>query len=675
MSRKKENEIVAFKDVKAVIIGETFTSLLDPLTLDTPCLLLPICGIPIIELILNSLSSIKEILICINKHKKLLEKYLHTYHPKLKYKIIYNENFKNVDDCLRQINKQDNNITSDFILIRGLSIINSDFEELYNVHLQNKKNDKNCIITTLMKKFKTTNEIKTTYDENILIYNDINKQIYQYEPTYGKKNIEIFKKMDLKGNIDINYIVRSDLIETGVDICTPKFIEQLSGVGKFCLQSVRDTIGSIISDEIYDDTFYLHELSEDDYCGLIRNIESYLKVNFEILNRWGYPIVIDNIDMSNKLKINLKQIRFSLYSDKDSNSENFRKADLFSQVVILNKENIVGKESKLKECILCKDIKIGEKCELYNCIILEGTKIENNVIIKNSIIGKKCVIKSGTKVISSVLGSNVVLDKDSIKKRIFVDELNQLHDIDKDTFLNDLEEYEKICLSKNSRYGFYITDLDTDTDEIKIKDDNEFYSDEEIIQEEETFEEGVQHIISTGQNKNKEPEELVNEIWTLRNYKNPIPTPEETLQICLTNILRQFLNGKKFVKNINNVKGLIELFKNWKPLFDKFVIDDTVELKLISVLEQICIEVEEIKNYFYVLLQILNGQCKLIKDQTIFDWNENEESSYETTEGTKNIPNDVNKKNKKDMKKYIEDLKENEEDDEEEEEEEDDDKN
>ena len=194
MSRKKENEIVAFKDVKAVIIGETFTSLLDPLTLDTPCLLLPICVIPIIELILNSLSSIKEILICINKHKKLLEKYLHTYHPKLKYKIIYNENFKNVDDCLRQINKQDNNITSDFILIRGLSIINSDFEELYNVHLQNKKNDKNCIITTLMKKFKTTNEIKTTYDENILIYNDINKQIYQYEPTYGKKISKYLKK-------------------------------------------------------------------------------------------------------------------------------------------------------------------------------------------------------------------------------------------------------------------------------------------------------------------------------------------------------------------------------------------------------------------------------------------------------------------------------------------------
>ena len=50
-------------------------------------------------------------------------------------------NFKNVDDCLRQINKQDNNITSDFILIRGLSIINSDFDFylqfIFQLFLQN----------------------------------------------------------------------------------------------------------------------------------------------------------------------------------------------------------------------------------------------------------------------------------------------------------------------------------------------------------------------------------------------------------------------------------------------------------------------------------------------------------------------------------------------------------
>ena len=58
--------------------------------------------------------------------------------------------------------------------------------------------------------------------------------------------------------------------------------------------------------EIYLDTFYLYDLGKDLYCEIIRNVESYLKVNFGILNRWAYLIVIDNIDMSNKLKINLK---------------------------------------------------------------------------------------------------------------------------------------------------------------------------------------------------------------------------------------------------------------------------------------------------------------------------------------------------------------------------------
>ena len=399
MSKEK----LEYKEARAVIIGDTFTSLLEPLTLDTPYLLLPICGIPLIELILNSLGAIKEIIICIKQHKKQIETYLRTYHDKLNYKLIFNEDFKNVGDCLRQI-KQENYITSDFILIRGLFIINSDFEELFNIHLLNKKKDSNCIITSIMKKYKTTNEIKTYYDENILIYNDINKRIFQFEPSYNKKKLEIFKGISSKENMDNKFIIRSDLFETGVEICSTKFLEKMTEKEKFDLQSIRDTIGQILSDEIYSDTFYLHELGEDTYCGLIRNVESYLKVNFEILNRWAYPIVIDNIDMSNKLKINLKQIRFGLYGDKETNPEIFFKSNLFSEVVILNKEDCVEKESKLKKCVLGKDVKIGEKCDLYNCIIYKGTKIENDVIIKNSIIGKNCYIKSGIKIISSVIG-------------------------------------------------------------------------------------------------------------------------------------------------------------------------------------------------------------------------------------------------------------------------------
>lgn len=665
MSKEKQS----YKEAKAVIIGETFTSLLDPLTLDTPCLLLPICGIPIIELILNSLSSIKEVFICINRYKTEIENYLKKYHKQLSYKLIYSQDFKNVGDCLRQI-KQDNDISSDFILIRGLVIINSDIEELFNIHIKNKSRDNNCMITSVMKRYKTTNEIKTNYDENILIYNENDKRIFQFEPTYNKTKVEIFKGIISKENRNNNFRERSDLFETGIDICSPKFLEQMTEKEKFDLQSVKDTIGQILSDEIYEDTFYLQELNEDSYCGLIRNVESYLKVNFEILNRWAYPIVIDNIDMSNKLEINLKQLKLSLYSDKETNSENFRKAELFKEVAILNKENIVGKESKLKKCVLCKNVQIGQKCELDNCIIFPGTIVENDVIIKNSIIGKDCQIKSGIKIISSILGTNIALDKDSIKKRIYK-ENEQIIEINNNEFIQKLEKHERLYLSTKSQLGFNDTNLALDKEE--DKDENEFYSDEESEQsyKEESFAEGVEYILSSGLEKNKEKKDLVNEIWNLRNDNVSNPTEEETLKICLSYILKQYLNGKKFVGNKKTAKELINLFNDWKPLFKKFVIDDNIELKLVSVLEQICIEIKEMNSAFHIIIKILNGQCHLIKDETLINWNEKLESSFETNEETIIIPEDINKKNKKDMKDYINDLQNN--GDEEEEEEEDDD--
>ena len=639
------------------------------MTLDTPCLLLPICGIPIIELILNSLSSIKEVFICINRYKTEIENYLKKYHKQLSYKLIYSQDFKNVGDCLRQI-KQDNDISSDFILIRGLVIINSDIEELFNIHLKNKSRDNNCMITSVMKRYKTTNEIKTNYDENILIYNENDKRIFQFEPTYNKTKVEIFKGIISKENRNNNFRERSDLFETGIDICSPKFLEQMTEKEKFDLQSVKDTIGQILSDEIYEDTFYLQELNEDSYCGLIRNVESYLKVNFEILNRWAYPIVIDNIDMSNKLEINLKQLKLSLYSDKETNSENFRKAELFKEVVILNKENIVGKESKLKKCVLCKNVQIGQKCELDNCIIFPGTIVENDVIIKNSIIGKDCQIKSGIKIISSILGTNIALDKDSIKKRIYK-ENEQIIEINNNEFIQKLEKHERLYLSTKSQLGFNDTNLVLDKEE--DKDENEFYSDEESEQsyKEESFAEGVEYILSSGLEKNKEKKDLVNEIWNLRNDNVSNPTEEETLKICLSYILKQYLNGKKFVGNKKTAKELINLFNDWKPLFKKFVIDDNIELKLVSVLEQICIEIKEMNSAFHIIIKILNGQCHLIKDETLINWNEKLESSFETNEETIIIPEDINKKNKKDMKDYINDLQNN--GDEEEEEEEDDD--
>ena len=135
--------------IKAVIIGETFTKLLSPISDDFPLLLLPVCGIPIIEYMLDSLltANVKEIIICVKYNGNKIEDYFEKYHKNLNIKIIASDEINSVGDCLRKINAG-KSISTDFILIRGLCITNVDFEKIYNAHKLNKKLDKNCMVTS-----------------------------------------------------------------------------------------------------------------------------------------------------------------------------------------------------------------------------------------------------------------------------------------------------------------------------------------------------------------------------------------------------------------------------------------------------------------------------------------------------------------------------------------------
>ena len=709
-SKKVEYEEIR----KAVIIGGNFTNLLNPLNSDTPNLLLPICGIPTIEFMLDSLSSsniFKEIIICVKKHhdSELLEKYLKKYHKNLNIKIIENEDFNSVGDCLRKIYTE-KLISTDFALIKGLVITNADIDELYKIHQENKAKDKNCLVTSIMKKYKNTNEIKTDYDENILIYDDNTKKIYQFESTIEEnKDIKIYETINnKKTNVNNNYIVRNDLLETGIEICGVEFLNILNE--NFEIQNTRDLIKHVlVNNEIYLDTFYMHDLGKDAYCGMIRNAESYLKINFEILNRWAYPIVIDNIDISNKLKINLKQIKYSIYSDKDTNSENYHKAKLISEIVILNNENTIGKDSRLQKCILCQDVKVGQKCDLYNCIIFKGTEIEDGVVIKNSIIGNNCVIKKNVKIISSVLGKNIKQETDSIQKRIYYESNDEgkqsLAIIDRETFLNKLNKNDSLFVSNNSTvYGFndenLLNDLTNKKGDDNTKQEGEIntnnknkiniktfnYDSDEFIEEEtissdsseseeknqgEEYSNEINNILSQGIDNKSNKEDIVKELASLKNsYFNN--TYEETMKHCLSIIITKFLNGEKF--NKSHIPKIIKLFKEWKNLFKRFVTNEDVELHLISVIEQLCIETEEINSAFHILIQVLNSQCEFIGDDAVLKWYKSNESYYAELEGKVFIPPDVNQENKNKLKKYIELNLLNNDGDEEEEEEEDDDK-
>jgi hypothetical protein len=205
-------------------------------------------------------------------------------------------------------------------------------------------------------------------------------------------------------------------------------------------------------------------------------------------------------------------------------------------------------------------------------------------------------------------------------------------------------------------------DSDEFFDEESISSEESAESDEEK-EFEDDFVDVITDVISSGIDKKSNTKELVTKLANLKKeYWNK--TYEETLKICLSIIIKKFLNGEKFSKK--HIAQITKLFKDWKELFTKFIIDKDTELHLISIIEQLCIEIDEINAAFHILIQILNSdECDIIGNEAILKWNKSDESYYTEFEGKVYISKEVNENNKKKMKKYIETNLENEEEEEE----------
>jgi translation initiation factor eIF-2B subunit epsilon len=464
--------------------------------------------VPILEYTIDFLfsNSIKEIIIVSKRQSQTLSKYINKYHKKNKsIKLIISEDFSEMGDCLRKIYSE-KLIAADFVLIRGLVIANFNLEKVFDYHMEKKKEDKNCILTSIFKKYKNNLNVETKYDQNIVVYDSKTNQILQYESTYNNSRVKLNE--NLKFNIpkpktanDIpianKYVVRSDLYDTFIDICSVDVLNHFSE--NFDYHSIRDDLyRNVINSEIYIDQFYLYEITENDYVGNIKNFESYQKVTFEIINRWAHPVVLEHILISGKLDINYKTMNSNVYLDGESTI----KGRVMDSTVV-GSNSLIEEGARLSSCALGKNTKIGKNAKMKKCIIYSDCEIGENVTLENVVIGNGVKIAKDTIAKNCYIGNNVNLQEgEYFDQRIKIDtleeEVNALEFIQHETFLKNLEDKDLMFINHQE---------DENNDE-----DDESSVEEEEEEEEENFDDEVRLIIRGG----GKPEDIVLEIISLQ---------------------------------------------------------------------------------------------------------------------------------------------------------------
>lgn len=273
-------------------------------------------------------------------------------------------------------------LVGDFLLVYGDVVSNLPLESALAAHRARRTKDKNAIMTMVLREAGNTHRTKAREISPVFVIDPSKDRCLHFEqmPNRDQTHYLSIDPELLSTNQELE--VRQDLIDCGIDICTPDVLALWSD--NFDFQAPRKGfLHSVLKDyELNGKTFHTHIVS-DHYAARVRNLHAYDSVSKDIVSRWAYPLCPDS---------NLVQ------------GQSYR----------LQKGNIYKEEG----VILARDCVIGSKT-----VIGRGTSIGDKSTITNSIIGRHCQIGRNVKIDGAYLWDYAsVGDGSTVSKSIIANE-------------------------------------------------------------------------------------------------------------------------------------------------------------------------------------------------------------------------------------------------------------
>lgn len=350
--------------------------------------LLPLANTPLIEYTFEFLANagVEVIFVYCGAHREQVEQYIKKSKwaaqssPFSRLELIQSTSHS-IGDAMRDLDSR-SLLTGDFLLVYGDVVSNLPLESALAAHRARRVKDKNAIMTMVLREAGANHRTKARGTSPIFVIDPTKDRCLHFEQMPNRDQTH-FLSIDpelLSSSQELE--IRQDLIDCGIDICTPDVLALWSD--NFDFQAPRKGfLHSVLKDyELNGKTFHTHIVS-DHYAARVRNLHAYESVSKDIVSRWAYPLCPDS---------NLVQ------------GQSYR----------LQKGNIYKEEG----VILARDCVIGSKT-----VIGRGTSIGDKTIIKNSIIGRHCQIGRNVKIDGAYLWDYAsVGDGSTISKSVVANE-------------------------------------------------------------------------------------------------------------------------------------------------------------------------------------------------------------------------------------------------------------
>ncbi|KAL2138148.1 hypothetical protein VTI28DRAFT_7383 [Corynascus sepedonium] len=381
--------------LQAVILADSFQDRFKPFTLETPRCLLPLVNVPVIEYTLEFLASngVQEVFIYCGAHSQDIEHYIHESRrwspgsatsPFSSLEFIRVSDANSIGDFLRDLDKR-GIIGGDFILVHGDVVANIQLDAALAKHRARREANRDACMTVVLRSVgeQPHRAAKARGITPVFVVDSKTGRCLQYEETHPLQS-EHYVNLDpavfSHGEIEI----RTDLVDCGIDICTPDVLALWSESFDYELPR-KNFLHGVLKDWELNGKMLYAEILDDGYAARATNLQMYDCISQDVLERWTLPFVPDSNLLHGQT---YKRVKGGSYVEDHV---------------------VVERGAKVTQSAVGRGATIGSGTVIQGSVIGRRTKIGKNVRIENSYIWDDVVIGDGASVFHSVLAGSVVI--------------------------------------------------------------------------------------------------------------------------------------------------------------------------------------------------------------------------------------------------------------------------
>ncbi|KAK4240757.1 putative translation initiation factor eIF-2B subunit epsilon [Achaetomium macrosporum] len=381
--------------LQAVILADSFQDRFKPFTLETPRCLLPLVNVPVIEYTLEFLASngVQEVFIYCGAHSEKVEQYIQEssrwnpnsiISPFSSLEFIRVSDANSIGDFLRDLDKR-SIIAGDFILVHGDIVSNIQLDAALAKHRARREANRDACMTIVLRSVgeQPHRAAKARGITPVFVVDPTTGRCLQYEETHPLQR-EHYVNLDPAVFTHGEFEIRTDLIDCGIDICTPDVLALWSESFDYELPR-KNFLHGVLKDWELNGKMLYAEILDNGYAARASNLQMYDCISKDVLERWTLPFVPDSNLIHGQT---YRRVKGGSYAEDHVVVERGAKVT----------QSAVGRGTTVKTGSLISGSVIGRRC-----------KIGKDVRIENSYIWDYAVIGDGASVVHSVIAGSVVV--------------------------------------------------------------------------------------------------------------------------------------------------------------------------------------------------------------------------------------------------------------------------